>query len=299
MKIKTRRYYIYYLMRTLFFVLGLFPLNISLFISDFLGKCAYKFLPAFRKTALSNLNSHFSPDSVKNAAIAEKVFCNLIKNGAEWIKFSNCKPEQIAARVTEFHGKKYLDAVLSEGRGAIVMGFHFNNWELMPLYLRIKGYHGAVVARRIYFHKYDKLLCRMRRRLDVGIIYRDESPKKMLMELRKGNILGIVPDQDVKSVDGVFVDFFGESAYTPTAPVKLSMAAKTKILPAFMIRKKDNTHKLIIEEPIDTSEGARDENTVKHYTQLWSNVLEKYVREYPEQWVWVHPRWKTKQPVSL
>ncbi|MGB2600612.1 MAG: lysophospholipid acyltransferase family protein [Candidatus Omnitrophota bacterium] len=294
MKIKTRRYYIYYLIRVAFFLLGLIPLKIGLFIADVLGRMAFSFLKKYRETAVSNLDDVFGNDHQSNLEITEGVFRNFAKNGAEWIKLSSMDPGKISSIVTEDEGFEHLDAVLSEGNGAVVLGFHFGNWELLGLYSRYKGYPGTLVARRIYFHKYDKIISRMRQRFDAPVIYRDESPKKMLKVLKSGNILGIVPDQDVDSIDGIFVDFFGKPAFTPVAPVKIAMAAKTKIVPIFVVRKKDNTHKVVVEKPIDPSSGGRDKEDIKRYTQQWSSLLEKYVRQYPEQWVWIHERWKTK-----
>jgi KDO2-lipid IV(A) lauroyltransferase len=164
----------------------------------------------------------------------------------------------------------------------------------MPIFIKLKGYEGGVIARRLYFHKYDKFIVNLRRRFDVPIIYRDESPKKILKVLKDGGVLGILADQDMDSVDGVFVDFFGRSAYTPTAPVKLGMVTGADLLPAFMIRKKDNTFKLMIEKPIEIPEEKGTDEDVKRYTQAWTDVLEKYIKKYPDQWVWLHPRWKTR-----
>ena len=294
MKIKTRRYYIYYLLKVLVFFVNLIPLRVSLAVADFLGKMAFRVVPRYGKMTVANLDAVFNDDHESNIRIANRVFANLAKNGAEWIKFSSLDPKKIDKLVTEFHGSEYLDDVLSGGKGAVVLGFHFGNWELLGLYLRYKGYDGALVARRIYFHKYDKFIARLRQRFGARIIYRDESPKKMLKELKQGRVLGVVPDQDVDSVDGVFVNFFGKPAYTPVAPVKLAMAAGTKLVPVFVVRKQDNTHKLIVEKPIDLPPENNTEEDIKRYTQLWSSLLEKYVREYPEQWVWLHSRWKTK-----
>ena len=293
MKVKTRRYYFYYLLKTLLFFISFIPLKASLVIADFLGKAAFRLLGKYRNIAVSNLDAVFSDDHESNLCIAEGVFTNFAKNGAEWIKLSGIDPRELNSIVTEDEGLEYLDDVLSKGNGALVLGFHFGNWELLGLYLRYKGYPGALVAKRIYFHKYDKFITRMRGRFDAPVIYRDESPKKMLKILKGGGILGIVPDQDVDSVDGVFASFFGKEAYTPTAPVKLAMAAKTQIVPIFVVRKKDNTHKLVVEKPIDVLKGDGKEEDVKRYTQAWTSLLEKYVRKYPQQWVWVHERWKT------
>ncbi|MGB2600271.1 MAG: lysophospholipid acyltransferase family protein [Candidatus Omnitrophota bacterium] len=295
MKIKTRRYYFYYLLKTLFFALSFIPLKISLAIADFLGKTAFSLVGKYRNVAISNLDEVFSPDHKSNTRIARGVFANFAKNGAEWIKLSTIDQMDLGEIVTEDEGLEYLDDVLSGGKGAVVLGFHFGNWELLGFYLRYKGYPGALVARRLYFYKYDKFITKMRQRFDAPVIYRDESPKKMLKVLKGGGILGIVPDQDVENVDGVFVDFFGKKAHTPTAPVKLAMAAKTQLVPVFVIRKKDNTHKLVVEKPIDVLKGDGSEEDVKRYTQAWTSLLEKYVREYPEQWAWVHKRWKTQK----
>ncbi|MEA3489730.1 MAG: lysophospholipid acyltransferase family protein [Candidatus Omnitrophota bacterium] len=296
MKIKFRRYYFYYLLKTLFFILSAVPLKVSLVVADILGKAAFRVVPKYRNIAVNNLDSVFSEDHGVNVRIAEGVFKNLARNGAEWIKLSRLDPGKIGNMVTEIHGTEHLDDVLSKGRGCVVLTFHFGNWELMGIYLRFLGYDGAVIVRRIYFSKYDKLIARMRRRFKVMGIYRDDSPKKMLKELKKGNVLGIVPDQDISGLDGVFVDFFGKKAYTPAAPVKLAMAAKTDIVPAFVIREKDGTHKIVIGEPLGVPQGTGTEEDLMRYTRMWTKVLEDHVRKYPEQWVWIHSRWKTRPP---
>lgn len=294
MRVKTRRYYIYYLLKVLFFVMGRIPLKVSLFVADILGRIAFRVVGKYNRTAVDNLDSAFGGDHEANVGVAEKVFKNIAKNGAEWIKMSSAGPEMLDRIVSRVSGREYLDEALAAGRGVIVVGAHFGNWEILPLYLTRHGYKGAIVVRRIYFHKYDKFIARLRSKFGAGIIYRDESPRKMLKVLRSGGILGIVPDQDVDSIDGVFVDFFGRQAYTPTAPVKLAVAARTSLLPGFVIRREDDTHELVIGEPIELPENAGDEEAVARSTQAWTSVLEKYVRKYPEQWVWMHKRWKTR-----
>ncbi|MBU0683811.1 MAG: lysophospholipid acyltransferase family protein [Candidatus Omnitrophota bacterium] len=297
MKIKTRRYYLYYLLKVFLWVASLIPLKVSIKIAGFLGKIVSRIIPKYSRVAEDNLKKAFGFDEDTVTKTAENVFVNLAKNGAEWIKLSSFDPKKLDKIVTESEGLEQLDNVLSEGKGAVVLGFHFGNWELLGLYLKYKGYDGALVARKIYFHKYNKIVNKLRNRFGARVIYREDSPKKMLKELKNGNILGVVPDQDVDSINGAFVNFFGRPAYTPTAPVKIAMAAKTKLIPIFVVRKKDDTHKLVVEKPIDLSGVRNTEENVKLYTQKWTNVLEAYVKKYPDQWVWVHRRWKTKEPV--
>lgn len=293
-KIKYRRYYIYYLLKTAIFVLNLVPLWLSLRIAGALGRLAYAVIPKYRELAVDNLMTALGLERKAAERIAMSVFSNLAKNGAEWIKFGTLDPADVDKIVTEAEGLENLDEVLKDKKGVIVLAFHFGNWELTGMYLRFRNYPGSTIARRIYFHKYDKLLNKMRARFDVHPIYRDESPKKMLKVLRDNGVMGIVPDQDIDSIDGIFVDFFGRPAFTPTAPVKLSMVSGARIVPVFVVRKPDGTHKLIADKPLDMPPGDRSEETVKKYSQAWTNVLERYVRKYPDQWVWIHARWKTQ-----
>jgi KDO2-lipid IV(A) lauroyltransferase len=293
-KIKYRRYYIYYLLKVAISIVSFLPLRVSLVIADLLGKLVFALLPKYRRVAIDNLNEALGPDEARNAKIVRKLFSNLVKNGAEWIKLAAIDPSDLDKVVTESEGLENLDEGLRGGKGVIVLAFHFGNWELTGMYLRHKGYPGQTIVRRLYFHKYDKLINRVRKHFDVHVIYRDESPKKMLKVLKANGIMGIVPDQDIDSIEGTFVNFFGRPAFTPTAPVKLAMVSGAKIVPVFVVRKADGTHKLFADKVIDVSSATKSEEDVRKCTQEWSDVLERFVREYPDQWVWVHERWKTQ-----
>jgi len=294
MKIKTRRYYIYYSAKVLFYIIKLIPRQISIVISDFLGRKAFRLLKKHRDITLSNLNGVFGDDPKKNVRIAEDVFRNIAKNGADWVRFLSYKKKDISRLVTEVDGIENLDQAIKEGKGVILLASHFGNWELLSIYLYSHGYTGAIIVKRLYFHKYDKLINRLRKRFGANIIYRDESPKKILKVLKNGGMLGILADQDMDSVEGIFVDFFGKPAYTPVAPVKLGMVTEANLVPAFMIRKPDNTYKLVIEKPMALVSEGDKERSIRKYTQAWTSILEKYVREYPDQWVWMHSRWKNQ-----
>ncbi|MDD4956483.1 MAG: lysophospholipid acyltransferase family protein [Candidatus Omnitrophica bacterium] len=294
MKIKYRRYYIYYLAKTLFFLLALLPLRAGMALAAALGRLVFRLLPGYAKTTVANLDAAFPGNGDRNRKIAENVFRNVAMNGVEWVKLLFSRVSVIDSMVTEVSGREHLDSVLAGGRGALIITFHFGNWELAGLYLAHIGYNGSLVARKVYFYKYNKFLEKMRARYNAKVIYRDESPKKMLGALHRGEVVGIVPDQDVDSVNGVFVDYFGRKAYTPVAPVKIAMAVGTGIVPVFVIRKKDNTHRVVIEEPIYPVKGDDVDGNIRRYTEEWTSLLERYVREYPEQWVWMHKRWKTR-----
>jgi len=293
MKFKFRRYYLYYLGRVLAFVIYLFPLRISLHFAKIAGRIAFWVLGRYRNIATENLKAAFGTDKTERELyrIAQGVFENLGKNTVELVNFPKINKENIRSMVEIAHRER-LEAAYAKGKGIVVITGHIGNWELMAATLRLNGYPGVTVGRRIYFDKYDKYLNWLRKLHDVNVVYRDESPRKMLRVLKENRIVGIVADQDVDSVDGVFVDFFGRKAYTPIGPVVLAKASGAVLLPVLILRK-NGGHTLMVEEPIELVDTGDKEKDLVENTQKWSLVLESYIRRYPEQWVWIHRRWKT------
>jgi KDO2-lipid IV(A) lauroyltransferase len=293
MKIKTRRYYIYYSLKALMFILALLPRKVSLMMAEVLGRAAYRFLGKYRDITIKNLDASFPDNLGKNGELAKKVFINMAKNGADWIKLIFSPIGYLDDLITGTEGMEHLDAALKKGRGVVVLTAHLGNWELLASFLRSNGYDGAVIVKKLYFSKFNKIIMRLRDLYKAQVIYRDESPKKMIKILKEGKILGLLADQDIDSLTGVFVNFFGRPAYTPIAPVKLGMVNSSCIVPVFVIRKPDDTYMVSADSPIEFQEDDDKDLVMKKYTQKWTLVLEKYVRKYPDQWVWVHDRWKT------
>ncbi|MCX5667524.1 MAG: lysophospholipid acyltransferase family protein [Candidatus Omnitrophica bacterium] len=295
MRHKYRRYFLYYLGRVAASLAYLLPIRIASAIAAFFGRCAFFLLPKYRDIAIDNLTHAFgsekTPGEIRH--IAGKVFENLGRNAAELINFPKINKENID-RFIKMEGIDIVDGSFARGKGTIILGSHFGNWELLGLTFRVKGYPGSTIGRKIYFYKYDNWLNHLRREQDINVIYRDESPRKMLKVLKDNKILGIVADQDVDSVEGVFVNFFGRPAFTPVGPVVLARATGASLVPTFVIRKHGH-HRFIIEKPIELVDTGNKEADLVTNTQRWSDVIESYIRKYPDQWVWMHRRWKTQR----
>ncbi|MDD5428236.1 MAG: lysophospholipid acyltransferase family protein [Candidatus Omnitrophica bacterium] len=295
MKFKLRRYFLYYIGRAVAFVFTLIPLRVGLAIASGVGTLIFHGLPRYRNLTIDNLRYAFGSEKSDEElkGIAKRVFQNLGKNAVELVnlpKFNKARMDKFV----RFRNRERLDKAYEKGKGIIVLTAHFGSWELMAAALRENGCPGVTIGRRIYFKKYDDFLNQLRRSRDVEVIYRDESPRKMLKTLKKNWIVGIVADQDVDSVDGVFVNFFGRPAYTPSGPVVLARASGAVLLPVFIIRE-GNWHTIAVEEPVELADTGNKEADLISNTQKWSGVVESYIRKYPDQWVWMHRRWKTKK----
>lgn len=178
-------------------------------------------------------------------------------------------------------------------KGAIVVAAHLGNWELLALlYSAYLPGRPAPVARRLSFEKFQRLVERLRGGAGLETIYTDESPRKLLEAIRSGKLLGILADQDLRVVGGVFVDFFGRPAYTPTTPVSLALSSGAPLCCCYLVREA-RRFRLIAEEIPLARTGRRKEDVVEN-TRRWSAFLEAEIRKRPDQWVWFHRRWRTE-----
>ncbi|MDO8525592.1 MAG: lysophospholipid acyltransferase family protein [Candidatus Omnitrophota bacterium] len=297
MKFKIRRYFIYYIGRMIAFIFTVIPLKIGLAIASALGTFVFYILPRYRDLTIDNLRSAFGSEKsdAELKDIAKRVFQNLGKNAVELVNLPRFNKARMD-KFVRFANRERLDRAYEKGKGVIVLTAHLGSWELMAAALREYGYPGVTIGRRIYFKKYDDFLNKLRKSRDVEVIYRDDSPRKMLKTLKKNWIVGIVADQDVDSVDGVFVNFFGAQAYTPIGPAALAKASGAVLLPVFIIRE-GAWHTIAIDEPVELRNTGDKEADLIYNTQKWSYVVESYIRRYPDQWVWMHRRWKTKKQI--
>jgi len=293
MKYRFRRRLLY----TIFLVADYFflfiPYEIALGIGRALGRFLSLVLVKNRTLSKKHLNIAFGDTKSQEeiSSISKAVFVNLATSFAEILSLPKIKDK--LDEIIDIEGIEKFDKVLSEKKGAIAITAHLGNWELIPMYFASKGYPSNVIARPIYYEKYEEWVSFLRNSMGVNVIYRTESPKKILKLLKDNEIVGILPDQDVDSVDGIFVDFFKKSAYTPSAPAKISIATGAPIIPIFIVRD-GKRHKIYVEDPIYIDKNIDKNEAVKIYTQKVSDTIESYIRKYPQQWVWMHRRWKTR-----
>jgi KDO2-lipid IV(A) lauroyltransferase len=197
-------------------------------------------------------------------------------------------------RITEIEGLQYFDRAYRAGKGVIGFSGHIGNFELMAAYLSLKGYRLSVVGREVYDPRLDRLLVENRESVGLENIPSSAGVKPILKALRAGKFLGALADQDSSRVRGVFVDFFGRPARTPVGPVLLSYKTDSPIFPMAIVRIAGNRYRIIIKPPVELTFSGNREKDVRDVTQTCTRVLESIIREYPDQWLWMHDRWRSK-----
>jgi KDO2-lipid IV(A) lauroyltransferase len=218
------------------------------------------------------------------------------------LHFADAAAEMLAAR----RGRAFLAARLDDADararaielrathpgGVIGLTGHVGNWELVAQWCQLVIGPVTVVARRISNPKLNALIERYREAQGVATAYRDDPPSTLLRVLRGGGILGIVPDQDIPKVGGIFVDFLGRPAYTPTGPARLALGAGVPIAVVAIVRARGRLVLRWLGTLLPDQDAPRDAE-VRRLTEGWSRLLEQAVRDHPEQWPWFHDRWKT------
>jgi Kdo2-lipid IVA lauroyltransferase/acyltransferase len=184
-------------------------------------------------------------------------------------------------------GLHSLLGALENGRGAIVLGAHIGNWELLAAALGSTGVPLAVLARRPSDVALAMRLERLRARFGVETIWRESGGRSVLRALRDGKAVGMLIDQATDTVGG-YVHFFGRPAFTPTGPARIAIRTGVPVVPARMRDLPDGSYNAVIEPALE----ALPTTDELEMTAAWTCHVEAWVREAPHTWVWMHDRWR-------
>jgi len=198
-------------------------------------------------------------------------------------------------RYVVFQNEEHLRRALEKGKGVFVLTAHFGNWELMSAAIVLRfAVKAAVVARPMDSAPLERVVTRLRSRFDTEIIYKRHAMGRLIKAARKNKIIGILLDQNVDWYEGVFVDFFDRLACTNKGLALLALRLGAPVVPIFSVRQKDGRFRIIIEKELSLTKTGDKSRDIEENTSLFTSVIEKYIRLYPDQWLWFHERWKTK-----
>jgi KDO2-lipid IV(A) lauroyltransferase len=193
--------------------------------------------------------------------------------------------------VVEILGFEEIEAVRREGRPLVLFTGHCGNWELLGAAVNCRGVGMVVVARSLDEPEQQEMLAGLRARFGTPTIERggEGAVRQLLGTLRKGGALGMLIDQDSGKMDGVWVPFFGRPAFTPVGAAKIALKQKAAVVPVFIERLADGRHRVRFQPPLDLPDDP------EKATAIMTAKIEEQVRRLPEQWVWMHRRWR-RQP---
>ena len=275
--------------------LGKLPLPAARLEARWLAAAFRWAAPGLRRVALRNLTLAMPEDqAARREAILQGMYDSLARSLLVFSRF----PRLTAGNIGEwirYEGFQHFEQARAGGKGVLFLTAHLGNWELSALSHGFFGHPLHILVRRLDNPYLDRLVWRYRSLSGNRIIEKNDSPRSLLEALRGNQAVGMLIDQNAAPDNGVFVNFFGVEACASTGLARIARRTGAAVIPGFALwEESEKRYVLRFWPPVEMAVSADEESDVGMNTQRIQAVLEKIIRRHPEQWLWIHRRWKTR-----
>jgi Kdo2-lipid IVA lauroyltransferase/acyltransferase len=276
-------------------ILGAMPRPLSRAFAICISQVVYLLHFRLRQVGMRNLAMVFPEKSeAERARILRGVFASLGRQLAELCQFPKYTPENIDEVVT-YDGLENYERAYARRKGVLFLTAHFGGWELSAFAHSLHGHWLHIVMRPMDNQYLDRLLQNYRTMHGNKTVAKDDFVRGLLAAMKAGETVGILMDTNMTPPQGIFVDFFGIPACTASGLARIALRTDAAVVPGFTIwdpalRK----YRLRFDPGLELIRSGDLEADIAANTQLFTRVIEEYVRKYPDQWLWVHRRWKTR-----
>jgi KDO2-lipid IV(A) lauroyltransferase len=264
-----------------------------------LGAIAY-FIPMSRKkVALENIKRSFPATPEREAeTLLRRVYVHF---GQMFFEIPHIfrMTHNTLDRYVILDGEENVVNALSRNKGVFFLTAHFGNWEFLCAAGSLMTGNLAVIARPADFKPLDRVIGEIRTLFGTEVILKQKALRRVRSALRENKLIGILLDQNVDWYEGIYVPFFGRWACTNKGLALLAVMTGTPVVPAFPVKQKDGRYRLIFEKEVELRRTGDRTRDIEENTELFTNIIEKYIRKYPDHWFWFHKRWKTKNYCPL
>lgn len=287
----------YCALRLLVAAIGVMPRRVARAVGAALGTLVRVTLSRLRQTGLQNLAMALPETTAEERErILNGVYRSLGWELAEFCKMSRYTATQASTFIRYAGLENYL-AARDRGKGVLVLTGHLGAWELSSFYHSLVGYPMSMVIRKLDNPLVDAYVNRIRCLHGNRVIHKDDFARGLLTAMNKGETVGILMDTNMTPPQGVFVPFFGVPACTATAMARIALRSDAAVIPGFLLwEASERKYVLRFGPQIELVRTGDAQADIVANTALFTAVTESYIRRYPEQWLWVHRRWKTRPP---
>ncbi|MDE3059066.1 MAG: lysophospholipid acyltransferase family protein [Bacteroidota bacterium] len=266
-----------------------------------LGSFIFFLLPVRKALTLSNLRHAFPEKSEREInIIARRAYQNFFISMLEVFWFSRFTPKKVRGIIVADDLSK-MDEALSKGRGLIMLGGHFGNWELVALSVGVLSGHPLTIIVKEQRNKFvDRFMNSARTMFGNKVVVMDKAPREILRELRDNGVVAMLADQSGPQ-EGIFVRYFDRPAAAHKGPAVFSVRSGAPIIMAFLIRQGHGRYRIDLADVDTETLTGTEEEKIRELTRRHTVLLEQYVTRYPDHWLWMHKRWKhsDKAPAEL
>lgn len=274
---------------------GVLPRSVARVVAAGSARFLFLFLTKFRRIAMFNLRLAFPEwTDGQRRRVIRKLARNLGWMAAEFAKFPRLTRENIE-EIVVLDGHENFLAGRSRGNGVLFLTGHIGAWEISSFAHALYGFPLHFMARALDNRRVDALVNRYRCLSGNQPIFKNESARTMLKILHESGTIGILADQNTLPEEGVFVNFFGTPACTTTGIARVALHTDAAVVPGYAwwdeaIRK----YRLCFEPPVELVRTGDSGADIRANTQNFTQVIENFARAHPDQWLWLHARWKTR-----
>ncbi len=276
-------------------ILGTLPRPLSRAFAIALAQVVYLLHFRLRQVGMRNLEMVFPEKSeAERKRILRGVFISLGRQLAELCQFPRYTPENID-QVVVYDGLENYERAYARGKGVLFLTGHFGGWELSAFAHSLHGHWLHVVMRPMDNPYLDRLLQRYRTMYGNKTVAKDDFVRGLLAAMKAGETVGILMDTNMTPPQGIFVNFFGIPACTASGLARIALRTDAAVVPGFTIWDPAlQKYRLRFDPALELVRTGDLEADITANTQMFTKVIEDYVRKYPDQWLWVHRRWKTR-----
>ncbi len=290
---RPRQWFDFLLLYGLFILARPLPRRALLWWGRMLGELTWRVIGYRKEVVRENLRHAFAElDPAARDHLARSFYRHLGMTLMEFLVFPRLARRDFLSLV-DVRGDRHIHEAARAGRGALFVTGHLGNWEMLAARAAASGYRVTAAAKRQSNARVDSVQNRIRRRAGVGILKTDSGVRAMLQALRRGGLIALVADQDAGR-DGVFTPFLGREASFFKGPALLAWRTGAPLIPVFIHRLDDHRHEVVFEPPVTIDPDWDEQTAVRELTAHFAARLEAAVRRHPEQYFWVHRRWKTR-----
>jgi len=290
---------VYWIFRLIIFIGRPFPVRVGYFVAPIIADICYLFYGSGRRALYQNLSRVLgTSDRRVLGRVARRSIRNFSKYVVDFIHFYTMSPEDIRRRIV-FDDFERVDAAVAEGKGIIFVTLHFGNWDMGAAGLAVYGYPVDAIAETFELPQMNDLVQGYRRHLGVNIIPMERVGPGVLRALRRGDILALLIDVPAPGAS-VEVEFFGALAEVAAGPARLALRTGARVIPAVLAREPghDELIRPILDFDVRFQPSGNEEQDVRELTQQTMSSLERFIRQYPDQWFMFRPMWPASQPAQ-
>jgi Kdo2-lipid IVA lauroyltransferase/acyltransferase len=278
-------------------ILGILPRPLARAAGMALAWAVYLLHVRLRKVGMRNLAMVFPEKSAsERARILRGEFASLGRQLAEVCHFPKYTRDNVE-QVVVYDGLENYEQARARGRGVLFLTAHFGGWELSAFTHSLHGHWMHVVVRAMDNVYLDRMIRQYRTMHGNQIVEKDDFVRGLLAAMKSGEVVGILMDTNMTPPQGIFVDFFGIPACTASGLARIALRTDAAVVPTFTIWDADlKKYRLRFDPAVELVRSGDLEAEIQANTQKFTTIIEDYVRRYPEQWLWVHRRWKTRPP---